>query len=75
MMAAAFLTVLHWDQAQTLLGTGGRRDWQIKRKRRPVSAGYRAGTLAAIAALGALPYGEELARCIRAASGQADQST
>jgi hypothetical protein len=67
LMATAFLTVLHWDQAQSMVGIGGRPDWQLKPKRQPLSRGYRAGLLAAVAALVAVPYGEELLRCARAA--------
>lgn len=66
MMAAAFLTVLHWDQARAAVGLGGRPDWRLRRKRRPLSPAYQAGILGAVAALIALPYGEELARCLRA---------
>jgi len=68
MMAAAFLTVLHWDQARALFGTGERPDWRLRPKRRPLSLRYRAGILASVAGLIALPYGEELARCLRAYS-------
>jgi hypothetical protein len=66
LMATAFLTVLHWDQACALAGRGGRPDWRIRRKRRPISARYRVGIFGALAAFVALPYGEELARCVRA---------
>jgi hypothetical protein len=66
LMASAFLTVLHWDQARAVLGRGENAEWRIKRKRRPLSTRYRAGVLAAVAGLVALPYGEELARCLRA---------
>ena len=68
MMAAAFLTVLHWDQARALFGTGERPDWRLRPKRRPLSLRYRAGILASVAGLIALPYGEELVRCLRAYS-------
>jgi hypothetical protein len=65
MMAAAFLTVLHWDQARAALGLGEQPDWRLRRKRRPLSARYRAGILVSVAGLIALPYGEELVRCLR----------
>jgi hypothetical protein len=65
-MAAMSLTVLHWDQARTVVGLGGRPDWRIRQKRLPLSSSYRWGVLGAIASLAALPYGEELIRCLRA---------
>lgn len=65
-MATAFLTVLHWDQARSMVGLGGRPDWQLKPKRNRLSARYRAGLLAAVTGLVAVPYGEELLRCARA---------
>lgn len=61
LMATVLLTVLHWDQAQTPLGPGGRPDWQLKPKRRPLTSAYRVAILAAITGLVRLPYGEELA--------------
>ena len=67
LMATVLLTVLHWDQAQAAVGLRGSADWRIKSKRRPVSSAYQAGILATVGMLVALPYGEELARCVRAA--------
>lgn len=66
MMATFLLTVLHWDQARAAVGIRGRPDWRIKPKRRPLSRSYRVGNLATLGALVVLPYGEELARCVRA---------
>jgi hypothetical protein len=66
LMATAFLTVLHWDQASAVVGRRRQADWRIKSKRRPLSARYRAGILGAVTGLAALPYGEELVRCLRA---------
>lgn len=66
LMATAFLTVLHWDQAQSMVGIAGTPDWRLKPKRRQLSRRYRAGLLAAVTALVAVPYGEELVRCARA---------
>ena len=63
--ATVLLTVLHWDQATSMIGRGGRADWRLRRKRRPVSAAYRAGVLLAVVVLVVLPYGEELVRCAR----------
>jgi hypothetical protein len=68
LMATVLLTVLHWDQAQSMVGHGGRPDWRLRRKRRPLSAAYRVGVLLAVASLVALPYGEECLRCVRARS-------
>src|SRR5439155_12381472 len=65
LMATVMLTDLHWDQAMSMIGRGGRADWRLRRKRRPVSAAYRAGVLLAVVVLVVLPYGEELARCAR----------
>jgi hypothetical protein len=67
MMAAMTLTTLHWDQARGALGLGGRPDWRIRLKRRPLDARYRAGVLAIVASAGALPYAEEFVRCLRVA--------
>jgi hypothetical protein len=66
MMAAAFLTVLHWDQALAVFSRRESPDWRLRAKRRRLSASYRAGILAAVGGLIALPYGEELVRCLRA---------
>jgi len=66
MSAALFLTILHWDQARALAGRGGKPDWRLRRKRKQLSARYQLGILATVAGLIALPYGEELARCLRA---------
>jgi hypothetical protein len=66
MMAAVFLTVLHWDQARAVFGLGARADWALRPKRRQLSTGYRLAVLVAAGGLGAAPYAEELARCLRA---------
>lgn len=66
LMATVLLTVLHWDQARSVFGLGDVPDWSIKSKRRRLSVRYRAGVLAAVGGLVALPYGEELLRCLRA---------
>lgn len=65
LMATAFLTVLHWDQALALMG---RRpaDLRLRRKRWPLSRRYRIGFFAGIATCIAAPYVEELVRCVRA---------
>lgn len=66
LMATLMLTVLHWDQARSVFGLGGRPDWRIRGKRRELSVRYRVGVLAAVSSFVALPYGEELIRCVRA---------
>ena len=66
-MATAFLVALHWDQTRALVGRGrGKAVFRLQRKRRPVSLRYRTGLLAAVAGLVAVPYGEELWRCVKA---------
>ncbi|HWC78871.1 MAG TPA: diguanylate cyclase/phosphodiesterase [Pseudonocardiaceae bacterium] len=67
-MATAALTCLHWDQLRALPQTG--RDpgaWRLHWKRSRLPDGYLAAVAAAITGLVALPYGEELLRCVRAA--------
>jgi len=66
-MAALLLTVLHWDQARALTGTGQQPRFALRLKRRdPLSRAARARLLAAVAVFGVLPYLEELWRCWRA---------
>jgi hypothetical protein len=65
MMATAFLTVLHWDQARAIFGWGDDPGWRLRAKRRGVSARYRLGELTAVGGLIALPYAEEMVRCLR----------
>jgi hypothetical protein len=66
MMAVAFLTVLHWDQARAVFGRSEEADWTLRRKRRRLSLRYRVTILGIAGGMGALPYAEELARCVRA---------
>jgi hypothetical protein len=56
------------DQVRALLrGGGGHRDaWRLVPRRRPLSPGCLACVAAAIGTCVALPYGEELLRCVRA---------
>jgi hypothetical protein len=64
-MATAALACLHWEQLRTLTGGAWQRDaWRLGLKRNRLPAGYLGSVAAAIVAL---PYGEELYRCIRAA--------
>jgi hypothetical protein len=74
LMATGFLGALHWDQLRALAprGTGRagfrprRADFRLRRKRRPLSRRSRAALLGAFAVFGALPYAEEMWRCLRA---------
>ncbi|MFJ9037015.1 diguanylate cyclase [Streptomyces sp. NPDC102406] len=65
--AAAFTTCLHWDQLRETLRGGGRPDdWKLVPKERPLSAGYLAAITAGVGLCVALPYAEEMIRCLRA---------
>lgn len=66
--AVAFTACLHWDQVRSLRhGGDSRGSWRLRPKSRPLPAGYLAGFAAAVTTFVALPYGEELLRCARAA--------
>jgi hypothetical protein len=71
-MAAAFLTVLHWDQAQALFSKR-RAKLRLRPKRNALRTRTLAGLLGAIATLGVAPYVEELQRCRRAESSSSDE--
>ncbi|HEV2635236.1 MAG TPA: hypothetical protein VGX23_08820 [Actinocrinis sp.] len=65
--AAAFAACLHWDQVRHAFdGRARPEDWRLlpKDARRPTS--YLIGLGAAVTTFVALPYGEELLRCVRA---------
>lgn len=66
--AAAFTACLHWDQVRAGLrrGGGGPDDWRLVPKEQPLPAGYLAAIAAAVGAFVALPYAEEMLRCVRA---------
>jgi hypothetical protein len=71
LMATGFLAVLHWDEARALVGAaGGRRgspDFAIRAKREdPLPKRTKILLIGAMAVLGALPYAEEMVRCLRA---------
>lgn len=67
-MGTAAIACLHWKDVRELLHADDRRSaWRLRPKRRQLPGGYLAGIGAAIAALIAVPYGEELWRCVRAA--------
>lgn len=66
LMATGFLAALHWDQLRALVRQGTRRaDLRLRPKRRPLSWRSRAALLGAFAVFGALPYAEEMRRCLR----------
>ena len=67
MARLAFIGCLHADQVRaTLRGGPGRDDWKLLPKERPLSAPYLLGLGVVIGAGVALPYAEELRRCVRA---------
>jgi hypothetical protein len=66
-MATAALTCLHWDDLRALTQAGRPGAWRLRPKQNRLPASYLASVGGAIAGLIALPYGEELYRCVRAA--------
>lgn len=67
MAATALLIAQHWDQALALVGRGEREpDLRLRPKERPLSGRQKAAAIGAIIVFGALPYAEELVRCVRA---------
>jgi len=71
LMATAFLTVLHWDQAIAIVS---RRpsEFRLRPKRWPLSRRYRISFFAAVTVCIAVPYAEELVRCLRTESRPTD---
>jgi hypothetical protein len=66
--ALAFLCTLHADQVRAAFRGGGTRDaWKLLPKDRPLSARYLAGLGLGTTVCVALPYAEEMTRCVRAA--------
>ncbi|WP_326615764.1 hypothetical protein [Streptomyces decoyicus] len=66
--AMAFTCCLHADQVRATLRGGVKRDdWKLLPKENPLSATYLAGLGLAIGGCVALPYAEELTRCVKAA--------
>lgn len=64
-MSASALGCLHWREVRELLqGSRNRDAWRLRRKRNPLPTSYLAGVGAAITGAIALPYGEELLRCL-----------
>jgi hypothetical protein len=66
-MATGFLAVLYWDQVRALAsGEAGRDGFAIRRKRRdPLTRRSKLLLLGAMGLFGALPYAEEMLRCLR----------
>jgi hypothetical protein len=66
-MATGFLAALYWDQVRALAGAGtAKRDFAIRRKHRnPLTPRGKLVLLAAMGLFGALPYAEEMLRCLR----------
>jgi hypothetical protein len=64
--ALSVIACLHWDELRELFRGDDPGRWKLRRKDPPLPAGYLAGIGAAITALVAVPYGEELLRCLRA---------
>ncbi|GAA3037160.1 hypothetical protein FHS39_004947 [Streptomyces olivoverticillatus] len=66
--AAAFTACLHWEAVRDGLrgGKGATDDWRIFPKERLLPTGYLASVAAAVGLFVALPYSEEMLRCLRA---------
>jgi hypothetical protein len=66
-MATGFLAALYWDQVRALAGFGGERpDFAIRGKRRdPLTGHTKVLLIGAMGLFGALPYAEEMLRCLR----------
>ncbi|GHF07535.1 MULTISPECIES: diguanylate cyclase [Streptomyces] len=62
--AAAITLCLHWEAVRG--GRGAADAWKLVPKERPLPAGYLASVAAAVGLFVALPYGEEMLRCLRA---------
>ncbi len=66
-MAVSALLCLHWDQVvEACQGRDDGTAWRLRLRRRPLPGRYLAGVTAAVAALIAVPYAEELWRCAKA---------
>jgi hypothetical protein len=71
--ALGTLCCLHWDELRELTRPG-RGWWRLRRKHAPLPAGYLAGVAAATLGLIAVPYAEEMIRCLAAARRRAGQN-
>ncbi|WP_234357337.1 diguanylate cyclase [Streptomyces sp. NBRC 110028] len=66
--ALAFTSCPHWKQVRaTLRGGDTAEDWKLLPKEHPLPARYLVAVGAAVSAFVALPYAEEMTRCVRAA--------
>jgi hypothetical protein len=70
LIAAGFVSVLHWPELRALLGLTREPDPSIRLKEDPLSKAYVAADLGAIAMFEVLPYLEELWRDWRANPGR-----
>ncbi|MET9646353.1 diguanylate cyclase [Streptomyces syringium] len=71
--AAAFTACLHWDKVRAGLPNGkgaAADDWKLVPKEQPLPAVYLASVGAAVGLFIALPYAEEMLRCVRARRGR-----
>ncbi len=73
--ALTSLACLHPGQVRSLLrgGRGDRDAWRLIPRKRPLPRTYLAGIGAAVLTCVALPYAEELLRCMRAERQRAEQ--
>lgn len=66
-MALSMTVCLNWEQTLSLFGLGPQRPkFRLRFREPPASPAYVLGILGAVAAFGALPYAEELIRCLLA---------
>jgi hypothetical protein len=66
-MAASALGCMHWRQVRELIGGARSRDaWRLRWKQQPLPGGYLAAVGGGVVVAIAVPYGEELLRCVRA---------
>ncbi|MCW2246627.1 putative MFS family arabinose efflux permease [Azospirillum fermentarium] len=70
LMAASFVSLLHWPQVQALAGLRDEENPGIRWKQDTLPTGYLATVIGAIAVLELLPYAEELWRDWRAHPGR-----
>src|SRR3954468_12025742 len=71
LVAIALIAVLHWPETKALFGfRDGPLDLSLRLRDEPLPLWYRVGLLISVALFDALPYCEELWRCLRANDGQ-----
>ena len=64
-LATAIVAILHWPQFLSLLGIGDAR-FAFELKHAPLPGWYLSAVMVGVILCGALPYGEELVRTLRA---------